>query len=71
VLPELSVELVPYVKVIEVVAKPRAFTEPLRVALVAVTFVALFVVTEGAGVVVKLKVELVVLPASFVASALK
>jgi hypothetical protein len=71
VLPELSVELVPYVNVIEVVAKPRAFTEPLRVALVAVTFVALFVVTEGAGVVVKFKVELVVFPASLVASALK
>jgi hypothetical protein len=71
VLPELSVELVPYVKVIEVVAKPRALTEPLRVALVAVTFVALFVVTEGAGVVVKFKVELVVFPASLVASALK
>jgi len=70
-LPELSVGLVPYVKVIDVVATPRAFTEPFRVALVAVTLVALFVVTAGAGVVVKLRFELVVLPASFVASALK
>jgi hypothetical protein len=71
VLPELSVGLVPYVKVIEVVAKPRALTEPLRVALVAVTLDALLVVTDGAGVVVKFKVELIVVPASFVASTLK
>ncbi len=71
VLPELSVELVPYVNVIDEVATPLAFTVPFRTAPVAVTLDALLVVTAGAGVVVKLRVELVVFPASLVPSALK
>ena len=56
---------------IEVVVTPLALTVPFITAPVDVTLVALDVVTAGAGVVVKLKVELVVFPASFVASALK
>jgi hypothetical protein len=50
---------------------PLALTVPFRTAPVAVTLEALLVVTAGAGVVVKLRLELVVFPASFVASALK
>ena len=56
---------------IDVVAIPLALTVPFIAAPVEVTLVALDVVTAGAGVVVKRKVELVVFPASFVASALK